>query len=377
MTFLTFVLLAAAQDPAETITDLDLEDLMNVRVTSAARKAQPVSDVPAAVHVIRGEDLRRSGALTLPEALRGVPGVQVAQTKARQWAVTVRGFNDVLANKLLVLVDGRSVYSPLQSGVYWDVQDVLLEDVERIEVVRGPGGSVWGANAVNGVINVITKPAGETRGGVATAGGGSEERAFGSVRYGLRASEDLDLRVYAKHGDTDDFVDGLDDERDDHDDFFMTRGGFRADWKSGVKDRVILSGDAYRGQVQERVTQPLLPAAPGDPTFALFDQRTRLEGANALGRWESGTGLSAQAYYDYASREHALYEDVIHTWDLDVQHRFSPLAGHDLIWGAGYRVCRIEFDGSFAISIDPELRRDDVVSAFAQDEITIVETASA
>jgi iron complex outermembrane receptor protein len=175
---------------------LDIDDLIRVRVTSVARKEQTLTDVPAAVYVIRQEDLKRSGATSIPEALRAVPGFHVARNRSSVWAVSPRGFSDELSNKLLVLIDGRSVYSPLHSGVYWDVQDVLLEDVDRIEAVRGPGGTLWGANAINGVVNIITKPAEDTQGGLVTIGGGTEERVFSSARYGFKASDEVSVRVY-------------------------------------------------------------------------------------------------------------------------------------------------------------------------------------
>ena len=173
----------AAQQPRD-LTEISLEELMNIEVVSVSRKQQRLSEVPAAVYVITQEDIRRSGATSIPEVLRMAPGVQVARIDSSLWAITARGFNGRFANKLLVLMDGRSVYSPVFSGVYWEVQDTLLEDIDRIEVIRGPGATMWGANAVNGVINIITKAAAQTQGGLVTAGGGNEERGFGGLRYG-------------------------------------------------------------------------------------------------------------------------------------------------------------------------------------------------
>lgn len=362
-----------AQDPAQDVTEIDLDDLMNVRVTSPAKKEQPLTGVPAAVYVIRNDDLRRSGAKSIPEALRGVPGLQVARTQSRKWAVSSRGFNDNLSNKLLVLIDGRSVYSPIHSGVFWDVQDAFLEDVERIEVIRGPGGSLWGANAINGVINVITKKAGETRGGVLAAGAGTEERAFGGVRWGFEDEPGLDIRLFAKYNHYDDAASGLDPDRDAYDGGFLGRAGFRSDWKAGDRNHVSILGDFYDGQVKEDVAAPSLSSPTGVDAFR---DRTDVRGGSVLLRWERELGkessLTAQAYYDHTFRSTGLFDDGIQTGDLDLQHRFQPLDGHDVIWGAGYRVTRSDLRGTFPFHMTPERRSDDVVSAFLQDEIRLI-----
>jgi iron complex outermembrane recepter protein len=219
-------------------------------VTSPAKKTQSSNDVPSAIYVIRGDDLRRSGATSVPEALRAVPGLQVARTNANTWAISARGFNDNFSNKLLVLIDGRSVYSPLHSGVYWDVQDLLLEDVDRIEVIRGPGGTLWGANAVNGIINIITKRSEESQGVVASGAAGTEERAMAGVRYGFKLTPAAGVRVYAKYFDRDDAADGVDPDREAHDGWSMGRTGFRADWNRTARDRVTFSGDYYGGSAR-------------------------------------------------------------------------------------------------------------------------------
>src|SRR4029077_9533470 len=169
---------------AKALKKLSLEELFGLEVTSVSQRPESLSKVAAAVHVVTQDDIRRIGALSLPEALRYIPGVQVAQVNARSYAISARGFNGTIANKLLVLIDGRSVYTPLFSGVFWDVQDVFMEDIEQVEVIRGPGATVWGANAVNGVINVITKDARYTQGLLATVGGGTFETGFGGLRFG-------------------------------------------------------------------------------------------------------------------------------------------------------------------------------------------------
>src|ERR1700740_1648874 len=188
---------AQNQQAVPDVSKMSLEDLMNVEVTSVSKHTQRVADAAAAVFVISQEDIRRSGATSIPEALRMVPGLQVARIDQNKWAISSRGFNGRFANKLLVLIDGRSVYTPLFSGVYWSVQDVMLEDVDRIEVIRGPGATLWGANAVNGVINIITKPAKDTKGGLVKAEGGDEEVNADSIRYGDQIGDKGYYRVYA------------------------------------------------------------------------------------------------------------------------------------------------------------------------------------
>ena len=365
---------SAAQDPAPAAQepDIDLEDLMKVQVTSLARKEQSLMDAPAAIHVILGDDLKRTGVTTIPEALRLVPGMNVARSRSSTWAVSARGFSDNSSNKMLVLMDGRSVYSPLQSGVFWDVTDTFLEDVDRIETIRGPGGSLWGTNAVNGVVNVTTKSAEQTQGVVVIGGGGTEERAFGGFRYGFKTDDDLFIRAYAKYNARDDAANGLDPGEDAHDGWHMGRAGFRADWKSASGDRFTAMGDGYGGQVKERVNNPSLTSPTGVETVS---DRGNLAGGNLLFRWVRDLGpasdWTAQVYYDRAQRDATLFNDELHTLDLDFQHRFRWSGSHDINWGLGYRIFRSDFSGDFVIHVDPETRTDDVVSAFVQDEIAL------
>ncbi|MCJ7829965.1 MAG: TonB-dependent receptor plug domain-containing protein [Desulfobacterales bacterium] len=220
--------------PRRDLTQLSIEELMDIEITSVSKKAQKLSEAAAAVYVITQEDIRRSGVTSIPEALRMVPGVQVAHLDANKWAVTVRGFNGRFANKLLVLMDGRSLYTPLFSGVFWEMQDTLLEDIERIEVIRGPGATLWGANAVNGVINIITKKAQDTQGMLAVGGGGTEERGFGSLRYGGSIGDSGHYRIYTKYFDRDGGVDL--DGNNASDDWNMFRAGFRSDWAFAGRD---------------------------------------------------------------------------------------------------------------------------------------------
>lgn len=366
----------SAQDPPpqEQEPEIDIEDLMKVQVTSPARKEQALFDVPAAIFVIFGDDLKRTGVTSLPEALRRVPGMNVARSRSGSWAVGARGFTESSSNKLLVLMDGRSVYSPLQSGVFWDVADTFLEDVDRIEAIRGPGGSLWGSNAVNGVVNIMTKSAEDTQGVVVTGGGGTEERAFGGFRYGFKTDDDIFVRAYAKYFARDDAADGVDPDEDAHDGWHMGRAGFRADWKSAAGDRFTAMGDGYGGQVKERINNPSLTAPAG---FVTMNERVQLAGGNVLFRWVRELGPDSnwtlQAYYDLAQRDATLFEDQLHTLDLDFQHRFRWSAIHDINWGLGYRLYRSDFSGDFVINVDPERRTDDLISAFVQDEIALVD----
>ncbi len=367
--------LLQAQDPrpveVQEVTEIDIEDLMKVRVSSPGKKSQAVAEVPAAIYVIRSEDIRRTGVTSVAEALRRVPGYQVGRSDANTWTVTARGFTS--ANKLLVLIDGRSVYSPLHSGVFWDVQNVFLEDVDRIEVIRGPGGALWGANAINGVVNVITKSARDTQGGLVQGGAGVEERGFAGARYGFAAGEDHHVRVSANTFTRDDSVTAADPDEDRFDDLTMSRADLRWDWKAGDRDRVSLIGGVYDGRAQERLTTPLLTA----PFSSTFHDRTKLSGGHAILRWERNLGpssnLTAQVYFDHVNRENDLFEEEESTGDFDVQHRFSPFEGHDVVWGAGYRIYANDFNGSFFAQADPEERTDDLPSVFLQDEITLVE----
>src|SRR3954469_13512771 len=240
-----------AEPPSRAVSELaqmSLEDLSNLPVSSVSKHNERFAEAPAAIFVITGEDIRRSGSTTIAEALRLAPGMEVAQLASHNWAITSRGFNNLYANKLLVLMDGRSVYTPLFSGVFWDVQDTLLEDVDRIEVIRGPGAALWGANAVNGVINIITKSAKDTQGGLITGGYGTEERGFGAVRYGGKLGDDAFYRVYAKYFNRDGSVLPSGEKNDDAWEGWRT--GFRTDWEPSFQNLFTLQGDAYYGEEQ-------------------------------------------------------------------------------------------------------------------------------
>ncbi|MDD2899239.1 MAG: TonB-dependent receptor plug domain-containing protein, partial [Desulfuromonadaceae bacterium] len=322
----------AASLPSDSeLVTLSLEDLMTLEVTSATRKAQSLADTAAAVFVITQEDIRRSGVTNIPDALRMVPGVTVARIDSSKWAVTARGFNGRFARKLLVLIDGRSVYSPLFSGVFWDVQDTVLADVERIEVIRGPGATIWGANAVNGVINIITKKATDTTGGLVVAGAGSYERGFGVLRYGAELGEWGAVRAYGKYFNRNELK--AEDGRPADDGWDMGHVGFRMDGKTG-KNSFTLQGDAYNGTERETATIADPTKLPNLPVSA----NTKVSGGNILSHWTHSLGddadVSIQLYYDRNKRDIPQVLNLTYdTIDLDLLHRFQWGSMHETSWG--------------------------------------------
>jgi iron complex outermembrane receptor protein len=360
----------ATQASARDLTEMSIEDLMGVEVTTTvSRKAQRLSDTAAAVFVITAEDIRRSGVVSIAEALRMVPGIEVARLDANRYAITARGFNGNFANKLLVLMDGRTVYSPLYSGVFWDVQDTLLEDIARIEVIRGPGASLWGANAVNGVINIITKPANETHGGLLTAGVGTEEKGFGGLRYGAALGDTVNYRAYAKYFNRDNAVDLQGD--DNYDRLEVARGGGRLDWQASARDAVTFQGDYYDGRVANQGTYPLY-----DPPYvAEFQDNVPITGGNLLGRWQrtlsSSSDVIVQTYYDRTERPVVLLSETRDTFDLDFQHRFGVGRRQEILWGAGYRLTQAHLVNGPAVMFSDDERQDQLFSFFVQDEIAL------
>jgi len=335
------------------LADLSLEQLTSIKVMSASRREETLIGAPASIFVITQEDIRRSGATSIPEALRIAPNLQVARADTNQYAISARGSNNVLANKLLVLIDGRTVYTPLFSGVFWESQDLVLADIERIEVISGPAGTLWGANAVNGVINIITLPASRTQGTYAYGGAGNLERGA-ALRHGGAFGDDGHFRVYAKYFDRDGRMTQAgasvgDDSR-------MLGGGGRLDWgPSG--SRFTLQGDAYRGEVDR-------------------SPEREYSGQNLLGRWThilaGGSTVRAQAYYDRTTRRHEnLFKEELRTFDLDLQHAWQPIASHQLVWGGGYRNSRDQVQNSSAQAFIPPDRDLAWTNVFAQDEITL------
>jgi iron complex outermembrane recepter protein len=356
------------------LTDISIEDLMSIKVTIASKQEEELRRVAAAIHVITQEDIRRSGATSIPEALRLAPGLHVARVDAHNWAISARGFNDVFANKLLVMIDGRTVYTPLFSGVFWEVQDTMLEDIDRIEVIRGPGATLWGANAVNGVINVVTKKAEDTQGWLASGGGGSEERGFGAVRYGGKAGENTFYRLYGRYHLRDDSA--LATGFSANDAWEIGQGGLRVDWVPTEVSRVTFQADGYAATENQTYTRfsPVAPHAPSTVRDA-----GSVAGGNVQARWtrtiSDESELTLQSYYDATHRDTVIFAEDRHTYDLDLQHRFALGDRHRLIWGAGYRISAdsIRNADNFEVSFSPPRRTTQLGSFFLQDEITLVE----
>lgn len=359
-----------SDDDVDSLLNMDLDQLsradvvvpaMDTVVSTVSRQESTVGRSPAAVFVITAEMIKRSGALTIPDLLRMVPGVQVAQIDANKWAITARGFNNQYANKLLVQIDGQSVYNQAFSGVFWDAEDLVLQDIERIEVIRGPGATVWGANAVNGVINIITKNAKDTQGALISGGTGTEQRGFSTVRYGGQIGEDLSWRVFGKQFERD----GGYSTDTQFDDWRQARTGFRADWTPSKCDSLMFKGDLFEGDSGSF----LFPTTPYD---------TRLNGGSALARWtrviDDRSDWTLKSYYSQRSRHDVFAEYFEETFDIDFHYRFPIGQRHNVIAGGGYR----HINDSLAFvsplsSYIPAERKTDLYSCFVQDEITLVD----
>lgn len=350
--------------PAD-LTALSPDELSEIRVTSVAKREQRLAETARAVFVITREDIRRSGATSIPEALRLAPGIDVARIDSDKWAITSRGFNSRFANKLLVLVDGRSVYTPLFSGVFWDVQDTLLEDVDRIEVIRGPGAAIWGANAVNGVVSVITRKAKESAGAFASVGGGSGERIFGAARWGGALSKRSDLRVYAKGFQRD----RSPDAPSPSDRWDVEQAGARAEWSLGPATSLTVQGDVYSGHEEDRETVATLTP----PFAATLAGEGSVDGGNALASFKAaapwGGDLTIQAFYDRTRRSDVIHWESRNTWDVDVLQHLALAKVHDVTLGLGYRSTSDDIASGFTIAFRPETKRDELWSGFVQDDV--------
>jgi iron complex outermembrane receptor protein len=353
----------------ERLKSLSLDELADIEVWIASRRPERVADIPAAVHVVTADDIRRSGATAIPEVLRMVPGVQVARIDANKWAVSIRGFNGIFSNKLLVLIDGRTVYSPSFSGVFWDIQDTLLEDIERIEVIRGPGASVWGANAVNGVINVVTRSAAETVGGLVSAGAGNEQAYLG-VRQGVALGEGTFLRAYAKvhRQDAGVFAGG----KDATDDWTQGRLGFRLDRDSEDGDALTLQGELYRQDAGQRRIAPDLTRYA-----VVHDDDINRDGAFLLARWrragQDGSARELEAYLDYVHMDQPYRDYRQYMFEVDYSHLQARLGRHEITWGLSLRLSQDDLAEDPILPFDPEDRFDQLYGAFVQDQITLVE----
>ncbi|MBI1373080.1 MAG: TonB-dependent receptor [Phycisphaera sp.] len=355
------------------VFDLSLEQLMAMKVTSVQGVARDWFTTPAAIYVITHDEVRRSGHRSLAEALRLAPGVHVAQVDGRNWAISTRGINSLFAGKQLVLIDGRTVYTQLFNGVFWDEQDVMMADLDRIEVTRGPGATLWGANAVNGVISVTTRPADETQGWYLSGGGGNLHQGFGAVRYGGQIDDDTFFRVWGKYDNYDNFK--RPDGRDWADDWDMYRTGFRVDRYVDINRTLTVSGGYYGSRrLGENVREPV-PGAHLQFREAVGDGRTdgvHLQGKLAEENPEDGSGWSVQSYWMWEDR--TVFDGVEanrHTFDLDWRHHFHLNDTNELIWGLGYRLHTSDVDDGSFLTLDPGQRTTHLLSAFVQDTITL------
>jgi iron complex outermembrane receptor protein len=350
------------------LTEVSLTELAQMKVTSVSKRPEEVAMTAAAIHVITPEEIEGTGATTLVDLLALAPGVHVARLNPSQWAVGIRGFSSFLARSQLALMDGRTLYSPLFAGTYWDVQDTVLEDIERIEIVRGPGGTLWGANAVNGIVNIITKSAQDTPGGLLVLGGGTEERAFGRARYGGRIGEDCAFRAYLKYFDRDA---GYHPTNAVDDGWHMGQGGVRTDWALRSGETLTVQGDVYNG----RAGREMLVTSYEPDFLAAVVGTVKLDGANLLARWtrtgESDSQLQVQAYYDRTHRTELVLAEHRDTGDVDVQYRFRPLGSHRLVVGGEYRRSSGRTSGVETVFFIPPDRVDDLASVLAQDAIDL------
>lgn len=369
MLFLNGAAFANDTDQAD-LLDLSLEQLSNISVTSVSKRSEKASEAAAAIFVITQDDIRRSGHTSIPELLRMVPGVSVAQASAHQWTITSRGFGGQYSNKLLVLMDGRSVYTPLFSGVFWDAQDTLLEDIERIEVIRGPGATLWGANAVNGVINIITKKAKDTQGGLMALTVGDQEKGLARARYGAKIADNSFFRSYVKYDDRDETR--TTSNTRGYDAWNKAQGGFRADMENSEKHSFTLQGDVYTIADSGKLSVPDLTTT----TRTIYD-REHARGGNILGRWnvkiDKDEEASLQMYFDNVQRENFVFDDMRNTFDIDFQHSLVPHKRHEVVWGGGYRLVWDDIKGSSVFVVTPQKRSDNLFSAFVQDKIALVE----
>lgn len=359
-----------AEDRSPDPTDKSGERLMGMELTSAARARQKLSETAAAAYVITQEDIRRSGMTSIPELLRLVPGLNVAQINASQWAISARGLNSRFAGEILVMIDGRIVYSPLLSGVFWDVQDTVLEDIDRIEVVRGPMAALWGANAVNGIINIITKKASDTLGGMIASGYGNQEQGWGAVRYGRSLGQSIFARAYAKYLSRNDSANALGE--DAFDNWNILRGGSHLDWQPTTQDALTFQGDVFGGH--ENQIYPRLTPVP--PYFGTLPSRTPVSGGNILGRWgralNDHSDISLQAFYDRSERNDLVIGETRATSDLDFQYHVETGRYHDFTGGLGYRYTRGQIGSSLGTLMPTEDHGDSLYSGFVQDEINLI-----
>ena len=350
---------------------LSLEQLSQIEVTTPSKEPEKVLRTPDAIYVITGEDIHRSGVTSIPEALRLAPGVEVARIDSNKWSIGIRGFGSRLSRSVLVLIDGRTVYTTLLAGTYWEVQDTLLEDIDRIEVIRGPGGTIWGPNAVDGVINIITKDSKDTHGMLVSAGGGNEDLGFANFRYGGGNSRGLNFRVYGKG-----FVQSPEDHADhrNFDEWRAAQSGFRLDWRKDPKVTFTLQGDIYN----EGAGESVVATSYTQPYSRVVDATARLSGGNIMGRWSKdmgdGNDIQIQAYYDRTNRHEPNFGELRDTFDVDYVQHSAFLERQRLTWGLGLRLSvGNDLQVVSGLTFQPNKRTDQLYTAFLQDEIALIE----
>jgi len=357
------------QKPAD-LVDKTLEDLMNMEVTSVSKKPEKLSRTAAAVFVITQEDIRRSGAQTIPDLIRMVPGVDVAQIDASTWAISARGLNARFANELLVLLDGRSVYTFSFGGVFWDVLDLPFEDIDRIEVIRGPGGSAWGTNAVNGIVNIISKKSSDTQGALLASGGGNAAQGFGTAQYGGKLGGSTDYRVYTKYVNDDHFPSGP--GVDGGDGWHLLRGGFRSDSALTSQDTLMVQGDLYSGR--EGLTALLLPSITS-PGLVPTQSQVNVAGGYLQGNWDHTFSAQSSATVQGSYARYSRNDDLGDTrgiLDLSFQHHYTGWSRQNIVWGLGYHREKSHASGSPTIELIPATLTIHEFNAFAQDEVTLL-----
>jgi len=364
----------ASSTPEESgnpLKNLSLQQLGDVEVTTVSKTPEQVWKTPAAIFVITQDDIQRSGVRNLPDALRLAPGVEVAQIDSSKWSVGIRGFGSRLSRDVLVLIDGRTVYTTLLAGTYWEVQNVVLADVDRIEIIRGPGGTIWGPNAVNGVINIITKSSKDTHGEYLNVGGGSVDEGFFNAHYGAGVNDGLNYRLYAMG-----FERGPEYHPDgqNYDRWRAAQGGFRVDWTESNRDTFTFQGDIY----DEGAGESVVATSYTPPYQQVIDGTAILSGANILTKWKrvfsEGEDLQLEAYYDRTNRREPNFIDNRDTWDIDVLDRFRLPAQQQISWGLGARVSRGRNPELVSgLVFLPTLRTDKLFTAFLEDDIGLVD----
>ena len=369
---------AIASNASNKDTDKDYQ-LFDTEIFSLSKRKENAFDVASSTYVLSSEDIRRSGATSIPEALRMVPGLQVARIDGHKWAISARGFNEQFSNKLLVMIDGRTVYTPLFSGVVWDVQDYVLEDVEKIEVIRGSGGAIWGANAVNGIINIITKNAVDTQGGYASAITGNQDRAIAEVRYGGRTESLNHYRLYAKQVNRNE-MDRRDSNQNNNDGYRQSQAGFRYDIRSIADSSIVVHGDARNGKADNYFDFSSITSTSVVPPKKA-DKYSK--GGNLVVSWDKTlskkSSFTLQSYLDYDQFDTGILSRDGRTVDVDFQHFYDFSRENQLAWGLGYRLIRDKINETalkspalVALDYTPNKKNDEIWSAFLQDKIGLI-----